>query len=264
MDIQALVVREGDRVGASGRLVRNRDGDWFQPALPSTLIADLERRVAAPWRGAVRVTGASFDHLADRFQRDGEVEGYAAITGIWSGDRLRAIRQTAPEGSPHRDPRWEAPPCPAPAGGWPRLDWSGGTWGRGVGNLDFDLGDLEDSGAAVAVTTFRPGPDQAVLVVAAADPDAVEAQLRPQLGDLLCVIASRWTTAELDAVRAHLRERWDQWNLYGLGPVNGDDGQARMTAQLTRVLPGIARWGASLPAGILTLQPWLCRAAPQP
>jgi hypothetical protein len=43
-----------------------------------------------------------------------------------------------------------------------------------VGNLDFNPGDFEDTGAAVAVTTFRPSEDQAVLVVAAADQDAVE------------------------------------------------------------------------------------------
>lgn len=66
-----------------------------------------------------------------------------------------------------------------------------------------------------------------VLVVAAADPDAVEAQLRPQLGDLLCVVTSRWTKAELDAVRAHLHAHWEQWNLYGLGPSNGEDGDSQ-------------------------------------
>jgi hypothetical protein len=264
MDIEVLVVRGGDRVVASGRLVRNRDGDFFQPALPSRLIAGLERQVAAPWRGAVRVAGARFEALTNRFERDVDVEGYAAITGIWSRDRLRAIRQRLPEDSPYRGPRWDMPPCLPPAGGWPRLDWAHGTWGRGVGNLDFDLGDLEDSGAAVAVTTFRPSQDQAVLVVAAADRDAVEAQLRPQLGDLLCVITSRWTKTALNAVRAHLHERWEQWNLYGLGPATGEDGQTCITAQLTRVLPDIARWATSLPSGILTLQPWLCPSEPQP
>jgi hypothetical protein len=49
---------------------------------------------------------------------------------------------------------------------------------------------LRETGAAVAVTVFRPSEDQAVLVVAAADPEAVEAQLRPQLGQLLCVVPS--------------------------------------------------------------------------
>ncbi len=204
MDIQAFVVREGDRVTASGRLVRNPDGDWFAPALPRTLIAGVERRVSAPWRGAVRIADANFDDLVNCFEHDGAVEGFATITGIWSHDQLRAIRQTIPENAPHRHPRWDTPPCPPPAGGWPHLNWGRGTWGRGEHNLDYDLGDLTDTGAAVAVTTFRPSEDQAVLVVAAADRDAVEARLRPQLGDLLCVVTSRWTRAELDAVRAHL------------------------------------------------------------
>jgi hypothetical protein len=133
-----------------------------------------------------------------------------------------------------------------------------------VHNLDYDLGDLADTGAAVAVTTFRPSEDQAVLVVAAADRDAVEAQLRLQLGDLLCVVTSRWTKAELDAVRAHLHARWEEWNLYQLGPSNGEDGQTCMTTGLTRVLPEIANWAASLPGGILALEPWLRHAGPQP
>jgi hypothetical protein len=264
MDVEGLVVRDGDRVAASGRLVRNRDGDWFEPALPFRLPFAIERRVAAPWRGAVRIARASFDGLTNRFELDGAVEGYATVTGTWSDDQFRAIRQTTPENSPHRYPRWETPPCPPPAGGWPRLDWGRGSWGRGEYNLDYDLGDLADTGAAVAVTTFRPSEDQAVLVVAAADRDAVEARLRPQLGDLLCVVTSRWTKAELDAVRAHLHAQWEQWNLYQLGPSNGEDGQTCMGAQLTRVLQEIADWGGSLPRGILALEPWLRHADREP
>src|SRR5260221_12756318 len=104
MGVEALVVRDGDRVGASGRLVRNPDGDWFEPALPRTLIGGLERRVAAPWRGAVRIAGAGFDDLTNRFEHDGAVEGFATITGTWSHDQLRAIRQAAPENAPHQYP----------------------------------------------------------------------------------------------------------------------------------------------------------------
>jgi hypothetical protein len=263
MDVEALVVRDGDRVSASGRLVRNQDGDWFEPALPFRLPLRVERQVAAPWRGAVRITGASFDDLTNRFERDGAVEGYAAVTGIWSHDQFRATRQVTPEPIPDGGPRWETPPCPPPAGGWPHLDWSRGTWGRGEHNLDYELGDLIDTGAAVAVTTFRPSEDQAVLVIAAADRDAVEAQLRPQLGDLLCVVTSRWTKAEVDSVRAHLDAHWDEWNLYQLGPSNDEDGQTHMAASLTRTLPEIADWAASLPSGIVALEPWLRHEGPR-
>lgn len=140
------------------------------------------------------------------------------------------------------------PPCPAPEGGWPHL-----TWGHGDKNLEYDLGDLEDTGAAVAMTIFRPSEDQAVLVVAAADPAAVEAWLQPQLGELLGVVASKWTKAELEAVRAHLHSHHEEWNLYQWGPMNTEDGQTCMAAKLTRLLPQIAIWAASLPTGILSL-----------
>ncbi len=66
--------------------------------------------------------------------------------------------------------------------------------------LGYDMGALQTTGAAVAVSIFRPGParpgpNRAVLVVAAGDVAAVEARLRPQLGESLCVVPSRWTKA---------------------------------------------------------------------
>jgi hypothetical protein len=128
---------------------------------------------------------------------------------------------------------------------------------RGDIELDYDMGDLTDTGAAVAVTLFRPGDNQAVLVVAAADHVAVETRLRPQLGKSLCVVPSRWTTSQLDYVRRYLHEHHGEWSLYSWGPLNLDDGQACMAASLVRVLPEIAAWAASLPAGILALEPWL-------
>jgi len=131
---------------------------------------------------------------------------------------------------------------------------------RGDIELSYDLGDLAGTGAAVAVTLFHPGMSQAVLVVAAADLAVVEARLRPQLGKSLCVVPSRWTQDQLDAVRDHLHQRWRHWNLYELGPQHAEDGQAHITARLVRVLPEIAVWAASLHAGIVALEPWLTPA----
>lgn len=153
------------------------------------------------------------------------------------------------------------PPVPAPQGGWPAVER------RGDIELSYDLGDLADTGAAVAITLFHPGSNQAVLVVAAADLAVVEARLRPQLGTSLCVIPSRWTKDQLDDVRGQLHQRWQQWNLYQLGPQHAEDGQAHISARLVRVLPEIATWAASLPSGLVALEPWLAPAkatAPQP
>ncbi|HLH59489.1 MAG TPA: hypothetical protein VKV33_10110 [Streptosporangiaceae bacterium] len=44
-----------------------------------------------------------------------------------------------------------------------------------------------------------------MLVVAADDTAAVAARLRPQLGKLLCVVPSRWSRAELDAIADDVR-----------------------------------------------------------
>jgi hypothetical protein len=254
MDIDGLVVREGDRATATGRLVRDDLGDWFEPAFPIAEPGGLERRVRAASNGAVRVAGADFDAAAGRFEKDGAVEGWATVTGTWSGEQLRVEKQDASVRDPAAHPRWVTPPCPPPEGGWPAVER------RGDIELSYDLGDLADTGAAVAITLFHPGSNQAVLVVAAADLAAVEARLRPQLGNSLCVVPSRWTKDQLDDIRDQLHQRWQHWNLYQLGPQHSEDGQAHITARLVRVLPEIATWAASLPSGLVALEPWLTPA----
>jgi len=250
------VAADGDRVTASGRVVHDETGDWFEPPLPVAMPAGLPRRVRPASRVAVRIIGAEFNGLSGQFEREGAVEGYAVLTGIWAAGLLRVEHQAPPEPRTGERPPWRLPPCAAPEGGWPRL-----TWGDGDRNLDYDLGDLRDTGVAVAVTCFRPSEDQAVLVVAATDPEAVEAQLRPQLGQLLCVIPSKWTREELDAVRSHLNAHHEDWNLYRWGYGSASDGQGQVSARLTRMLPEVSQWAGTLPSGILKLQPWLARVS---
>ena len=252
MDVDALVVRDGDRVRASGRLVRNSQGEWFEPDLAVTLPGRLERGVRPVWQaGAIRITGADFDAVSNRFERGGAVEGWALLTGTWSAGQLHIEQQAAPPPRGAWRPRWVAPPCPPPPHGWPIV------LRRTSVELGYDLGDLELTGAAVAVTIFRPGPNQVVLVVAAGDMAEVEARLRPQLGESLCVVPSRWTKAQLDTVGDYLHYQWEPWGLYGLGLHNTDDGQPHMAARLVRVLPETAAWAATLPNDILLLEPWL-------
>ena len=254
MDVGALVVRDGDRAVATGLLVRSELGDWFQPPLPIAQPGGVERRVAVVWNGAIRVGGADFDAVAGRFEKDGSVEGWATVTGIWFGDQLRVEQQDAPKAETAAHARWVTPPCPPPEGGWPAAERSGDI------GLSYDPGDLADTGAAVAITLFRPGKNKAVLVVAAADVAVVEARLRPQLGNSLCVVPSRWTKDQLDGVLNHLRQRSQQWNLLRFGPQHAEDGQAHVNARLVRVLPEVANWAASLPPGIVALEPWLAPA----
>ena len=133
---------------------------------------------------------------------------------------------------------------PGPQGGWPATERHGDI------ELFYDPWDLADTGAAVAIILFHPGSNQAVLVVAAADPAAVEARLGPQLGNSLCMVPSRWTRDQLDDVRDQLHQRWQQWNLYQLGPQHSEDGQAHITA----VWSGFSR--RSRPGQLRSLRAW--------
>jgi hypothetical protein len=254
VDAGGLVIAEGDQAVATGRLVRNDLGDWFDP--PHWVAGPGKpggRLVGPVSKMALRVTGADFSAVTGRFEKDGAVEGWATLTGTWAGGEFLAVRQEPPAPRPAARTPWVTPPCPPPEGGWPA--------GPGTTpELASDLTDLAGTGATVAVTWFRPGEDQPVLVVAAADPAAVEARLRPRLGGSLCVVPSRWTKAQLDDVTSQLHQRLGQWSLSTLGRTSAADGQALISAHLFRILPEIAAWARSVPPGIVAFKPWLLPA----
>lgn len=120
----------------------------------------------------------------------------------------------------------------------------------------FDLGALEDA-EAIMVSIFRPDPERSVLVVAATDIPAVEAQLRPQLGDRLCVVASRWTRRQLDHMHEYLWARSESWGVYETGFSCDEQAQAVMITKLVRVTDEIASWADNQAAGLITLKPCL-------
>ena len=143
-----------------------------------------------------------------------------------------------------RPRRSSGPPGPAPPGGWPvRRD---GTEADDVGVIDVDH--LSGTGAATMVAVFRPGPNQAVLVVTAVDIAAVEAQLRPRLRDRLCVVASRWTREQLDEVTGQVRDRAERWGVHGTGRSCDERAQPFVTVELVRVTDEIASWAETQPA----------------
>ena len=88
MDFERLVIRDGDRVAASGRLVRDSRGDWFQPSLPFAGPGGLERTVSPAGRWAIRVVGADLDLVVNRFEKAGAIVGWGAVRGVWSGELL--------------------------------------------------------------------------------------------------------------------------------------------------------------------------------
>lgn len=246
----SLVLRDGDRVEAWGRLVRTEAGEFFDPpGVPVPAI--LSVYVRPPTGFGLRVVGADFDAVEGRKQYAGDVEGTATLTGRWSGGVLEVDFQTPhrPDGRHRLAPAWDTPPCPPPAGGWPR--------GKRDARLRFNLKDLKDSGAVVEATVFHPSRTQPVLVVAAGDPAAVEAVLRPQLGARLCVVPSRCTRAQVDAARATLERRMSDymiWEIYGTAD---EQGQPVVNASLTRIAPALAHWLTTQPEGLVHIDAWL-------
>src|SRR5262249_54705423 len=136
VDFAALIIREYDRVTASGRVVRDETGDWFEPPVGVALPGGLSHKVRPAWHGSIRIVGANFhdDALTGRFECDGAVEGYATLTGIWAARHLWVEDQALPERQHRRSPGWKTPPCPVPPGGWPRQSSEKWEYGR---NLDF-------------------------------------------------------------------------------------------------------------------------------
>lgn len=250
MDALSLFFDTGDRVTGWGRLVSTPDGAWFDPPLPTRMIFYSGGRPAPrPSRLAVPIIGADIDAVAGRYERDGHIDGSAEVTGEWLGPGIRVEEQRVHAEPYSEGPRWTVPPCPPPPSGWPR--------GQRDENLEFDLGDLETTGAAVTFALFRPSPDQTVLVVAARDPAAVEAHLRRQMGDRLCVVPSRWTKAQLDDTLNYLHARLKQWGIYEIGQGVDEHAQAFIGAKLVRVTSEIAHWADQRPHGLVTLDPWL-------
>lgn len=255
MRIDRLVFEPGDRVTGWGWVREAEGGIWFDPPQAVPLIFGQPLPLS---RDAVRLEGADPGVVATDFGADGSIPGWATVTGIWRGDRIAVETQSpVPPASrrPTAGPWLTRPPCPPPAGGWPV-----GVNGRKAENLTFDCGDLLATGAAVASAQFRPGPDQMVIVVAAADERAVERWLRPQLGPQLCVVKSRWTRGQLDAVTATLREKQEAWTANTFGESVGDDGQAYVTTTVLRVTADMADWVTALPDGLLRVSPLLVPA----
>jgi hypothetical protein len=250
MDARSLVLRVGDEISGWGRLVRASDGDWFDPplAVPAIGYGPEGRPPPRPSSYGLPVEGADFDAVESRYERDAAIDGFAKIYGVWLADRI-SIQGQSTEHVETVFPRWSDPPCEPPAAGWPH--------GRHNDNMDVDLGELEATGAAVTTVIFRPSDDQTVLVVAATDIAAVEARLRPQLPDRLCVVASRCTRAQLDQAEEHLLAMWDQWGIYQSGAQCDEQAQATMTATLVRVTDEIADWIDTQPDGLIALEPCL-------
>ncbi len=257
VDLSALILHDGSQARATGRVVAYRGDVWFEPPMPVRLVAHAPGHEPPPRPSGVgvRTSGVDLDRLSSRFEKDGAVAGWATLSGIWRGERLDVIEQSeeSRDENPWR-PFWRTPPCPPPPGGWPQVPEGS----------NIEPSPPSSIPGRVSVVVFRPTPTQVVLVVATSQPEAAEALLRPVYGDALCVVASRWSPDQVEAVRQALHRHWAEWGVYEFGGRAGDDAQVTVAAKVVRVLPGIAEWSLTVPPGIVEVTPWLGPVDPRP
>ena len=103
MDWDEFVLRPGDRAGAWGRLVRTGQGTWLDPPLAVGLVLIRPRPVSPPSGLAVPVSGADFTRVAQRYELDGDLEGWATVDGVWTGSELRVDRHSGRRPEPVAD-----------------------------------------------------------------------------------------------------------------------------------------------------------------
>lgn len=230
-----LVVRGGDRVAATGRVVHMADGVWLDLAR----ISDLVFR-PGPWRSerSVWLVGADLppERTAPPFR--------TRVVGVWHDDVIGLES-------------WSAAPAPRPQGPLLALPAPPGGWDTSTDDHHIeDAAQLRDSGLIVRESWLRTPEGALVLRVAAADPDAVEIVLGPRLPGRLCVVRSRYSKAQVDDVESMVDRHAQDWGFEHWSTGNLDPWcQPHADASLTRVGDDLAAWADTLPEGLLTLDP---------
>jgi hypothetical protein len=258
VDLRPLMLREGCRVEASGRVIAVEGQVWFEPPLPVRLVGYAPGHEPAPtWSGlGIPVRGTDLGRLDRRRLKDGALEGWAQLIGHWTGGELVVAEQDSPSWPEQPGPRWHAPPCEPPEGGWPHV--------RRDENIE-PPPDLEGDPAVVGVMMARPSPTQVVLVLVSTEPDWTREQLGARYPYRSCVVASRWTRAQIDGARSHLETRMGagpgSWQIYQTGQSHGEDCQIRFEVEAVQVVSEFAQWASTVPDGLLQVRVWL---APTP
>ncbi len=162
------VLRDGDRVTATGRVVQvpgSRVRFCATEAFDAVGYAPGTEPPPRMCEQGVWVEGADLATLQDRREKAGAVEGWATLTGVLEGDTVRVEEQAAPDRSRPAEVGQHVP-CPAPAGGWPRdpaILRGPGYQPEGDANMDAERPALEryraeHPGAVLDVALLRPVP----------------------------------------------------------------------------------------------------------
>lgn len=120
MDATPLILADGCRTEASGRVIAVDGEMWFDPPLPKRAMRYLPGHEPAPQPSGlgVRVENVDVDGLERRREKDAAVEGWAHLAGVWRNERLVVGEQSGPRFGPRG--RAIDAAGPVPPGGWSR------------------------------------------------------------------------------------------------------------------------------------------------
>lgn len=253
-----LVLEAGQRVEASGRVVSvPRRPTRFCAPVAEAAIGYAEGREPAPTycEQGIDVAGVNLSTLTNRRQKDGAVEGSAALDLVYRGHGSASVVHQAPDRDPEKslDPS-DRVPCPPPDGGWPV--------GAKDDNLDLTaLQKYTDThpGDVLTLAMLRPSSTQVIAyVLTLTDPAPVAAALRPAYGKPLCVVRSRYTQAQITRAADAFTPLMQHGPVYvvsagGLGP----DAQPVVGVELTAVTTKTAALAGRQARGLVRLRPWL-------
>jgi hypothetical protein len=249
-DAQRLVVEPGNRVRTEGRFVQLDGTDWLDLAQ----INDLVGR-SGPWKSnrSVRLIGANAAAIpVGRNTSDPSlIPGRVRVVGVWRDDVI-VVEAQSPVPWPAREGPEPLFTLPAPPGGWNVADHSRDIHG---------LAALRTSGKIVRDGWLRDDSGALLLRIAASDVEAVERVLAPQLPRRLCVVQSRYTTAQLREVESMFATHAIEWGFEAWSYESMDsECQPFADATLTRVSTDLAAWADTLPDGLLALHPTMTPA----
>lgn len=258
-DVASLILHDGDRVHAGGRVVAvpGRPDRFCAPiGLAAVGYAPGHEPAPAYCDLGVDVQGVDLTALSSRRAKAGAVEGYADLVGTYRASGVidvvtqRPYRVNSPALPPDR------PPCPAPPGGWP----------AGAADENLDLTPIENYSRAhpsVVLTPalLRPSRRQVLAyVLTLTDPGPVDVALRPSYGARLCVVRSRYSRAEISRATLAFTSRTagGHADIYAVGAgALAADGQPVIEVDSVQVNHELATLAEAQPPGLVRLRPWL-------
>lgn len=242
LTLDMMILHNDAHVAADGWIFTDGGQNWLQPLQVQGGRPEAARTQRVPHVPLLNLEGA-----------EGEVfSSPAVVTGTWTRGGIRVDSVLRAEETPSTvfscfSPEWLASVVPLPAGSKGRRSPTGAEDEAALRKEDVLLWKT--------IFSYKDGNQRVLMTVT--DREKAERMLRPHYGECLYIIQSSWNRPMLDSVMDTLSSHAEEWCLLGGGQGLGIEGDIRCTARVSKIIPEIARWHSSLPAGLLEIQPWI-------